>query len=110
MKPKSLEKVWYLQFMLICKFLWPLLVYEISTSIVECIERKISKYTRKLLGLTPRLTDVALYCKMSNLCLPPRSVVKEFKAGKARLAKMLLESADMVVSEVQPTLKTARKW
>ena len=43
-------KVWYLQFMLIPKLLWPLLIYDISTSTVEAMEAKINKYTRKWLG------------------------------------------------------------
>lgn len=64
-------------------------MYEISTSTVESAERKIKKYTRKWLGLPAELMDVALYYKKSKLCLPLKSVVEEFKAGKARLAMML---------------------
>ncbi|GFO14725.1 reverse transcriptase [Plakobranchus ocellatus] len=38
-------KIWCLQFMLIPKLLWPLLVYDICSSTVEAIEAKINKYT-----------------------------------------------------------------
>ncbi|GFO02696.1 reverse transcriptase [Plakobranchus ocellatus] len=46
-------KIWCLQFMLIPKLLWPLLVYDICSSTVEAIEAKINKYTRKWLGVPP---------------------------------------------------------
>ncbi|GFN98813.1 reverse transcriptase [Plakobranchus ocellatus] len=39
-------KIWCLQFMLIPKLLWPLLVYDICSSTVEAIEAKINKYTK----------------------------------------------------------------
>ena len=103
-------KIWCLQFMLIPKLMWPLLIYEVSTSTVEAVERKINKSIRKWLGVPPGLTDVALYCKKSKLQLPFKSVVEEYKVGKTRLAMMLQESTDPVVREVQPTLKTGRKW
>ena len=44
-------KVWCLQFMLIPKLLWPLLVYEIWLTTVEAIEAKINKFTRRWLGV-----------------------------------------------------------
>ncbi|MCG8432275.1 MAG: hypothetical protein MJA29_14040, partial [Candidatus Omnitrophica bacterium] len=103
-------KIWCLQFMLIPKLLWPLLIYEISTSTVESIEAKINRYTRKWLGVPPGLTDVALYCRSAKLKLPFKSLVEEYKAGKARLEMMLRESSDEAVRTVQPTLKTGRKW
>ncbi|GFN78420.1 reverse transcriptase [Plakobranchus ocellatus] len=53
-------KIWCLQFMLIPKLLWPLLVYDICSSTVEAIEAKINKYTRKWLGVPPGLSDVAI--------------------------------------------------
>ena len=103
-------KVWCLQFMLIPKLLWPLLVYEISTTTVEAIEAKINRFTRKWLGVPPGLTDVALYCRKAKLRLPLKSVVVEYKCGKARLMSMLEDSEDPVVRAVQPTVKTGRKW
>ncbi|GFO03425.1 reverse transcriptase [Plakobranchus ocellatus] len=51
------NKVWCLQFMLIPKLLWPLLLYEISTSTVESTEAKINRFTRKWQGFSPELTD-----------------------------------------------------
>ena len=56
-------KVWCLQFMLIPKLLWPLLVYEICSTTVEASEAKINKFTRGWLRVPPGLTDVAMHCK-----------------------------------------------
>ena len=53
-------KVWCLKFMLIPKLLWPLLFYETCSSIIEAIEAKINKFTRRWLGVSPGLTDVAM--------------------------------------------------
>ena len=56
------------------------------------------------------MSDVALYCRQAKLKLPFKSIVEEYKAGKVRLQVMLETSKDEVVREVQPTLKTGRKW
>ncbi|GFN94967.1 reverse transcriptase [Plakobranchus ocellatus] len=96
-------KIWCLQFMLIPKLLWPLLVYDICSSTVEAIEVKINKYIRKWLG-------VAMYCREAKLKRPMKSILEEYKCGKARLLTMLEGSDDPVVKTVQPSLKTGRKW
>ncbi|KAK3797119.1 hypothetical protein RRG08_060463 [Elysia crispata] len=96
--------------MLIPKLLWPLLVYEICSTTVEAIEAKINKFTRRWLGLLPGLTDVATYCRKAKLRLPLKSILEEYKCGKARLLSMLEDSEDPVVKTVQPTIKTGRKW
>ena len=49
---KGIHKVWILQNMLIPRLRWPLLIYEISISVVNCIEHKISSLLRKILQLT----------------------------------------------------------
>ncbi|RUS90920.1 hypothetical protein EGW08_001317 [Elysia chlorotica] len=85
-------KVWCLQFMLIPKLLWPLLVYEICSTTVEAIEAKINKFTRRWLGVPPGLTDVAMYCRTAKLKLPLKSILEEYKCGKARLFSMLEDS------------------
>ena len=45
---KGLHKVWILQNMLIPRFRWPLLIYEISISLVNCIQHKISSCFKKM--------------------------------------------------------------
>ncbi|GFO28737.1 polyprotein [Plakobranchus ocellatus] len=77
--------------------------------ILEAIEAKVNKHTRKWLGVPPGLSDVALYCRKAKLKLPMKSTLEEYKCGKARLLTMLEESDDPVVSTVQPSLKIGRK-
>ncbi|KAK3757387.1 hypothetical protein RRG08_050089 [Elysia crispata] len=103
-------KVWCLQFMLISKLLWPFLVYEICSTTVEAIEAKINKITRRWLVVPPGLTDVAMYCRKAKLRLPLKSILEEYKCGKARLLSMLEDSEDPAAKTVQPTIKTGRKW
>ncbi|GFO33489.1 reverse transcriptase [Plakobranchus ocellatus] len=59
-------KIWCLQFMLIPKLLWPLLVDDICSTTVEAIEAKINKYKRKWLAVPPGLSDVAMHCAKSG--------------------------------------------
>ncbi|GFO47393.1 reverse transcriptase [Plakobranchus ocellatus] len=54
--------------------------------------------------------NVAMYCRKPKLKLPMKSILEEYKCGKARLLTMLEESDDPVVKTVQPCLKTGRKW
>ena len=93
--------------MLIPKLLWPLLVYETCSNRVEAID---DKFTRRWLGVLPGLTDMAMYCRKAKLRLPLKSILEEYKCGKARLLSMLEDSEDPVVKTVQPTIKTGRKW
>ena len=102
-------KVWCLQFILIPKLLWPLLVYEICSTTVEAIEAKINNFTRRWLGVPPGLTDVAMYCRKVKLRLPLKSILEEYKCGKAWLLSMLEVSEYPFVKTVQPTIKTSRK-
>ena len=80
---QGIFKVWCLQFMLIPKLLWPLLIYEICSTTVEAIEAKIYKFTRRWLGVPPGLTDVAMYCRKAKLKHQLKSIVEEYKCGKA---------------------------
>ncbi|GFN94269.1 reverse transcriptase [Plakobranchus ocellatus] len=88
--------------MLIPKLLLPVLVYEISTSTVESIEGKISRFTRKWLGVPPGLTDVAMICRKAKLRLPLKSIVEDYKYGKATLMTMFEDSEDPAVRSIQP--------
>ena len=46
-------------------------------------------------------------CRKAKLRLPLKSILEEYKCGKARLLSILEHS---VVNTVQPTIKTGRKW
>ncbi|GFN79191.1 reverse transcriptase [Plakobranchus ocellatus] len=51
-----------------------------------------------------------MYCQKAKPKLSVKSIIEEYKCGKARLLTMLEESDDPVVKTVQPFLKTGRKW
>ncbi|GFO26815.1 polyprotein [Plakobranchus ocellatus] len=42
--------------------------------------------------------------------LPLKSIVEEYKCGKARLMLMLEDSEDPAVRSIQPQLRSGRKW
>ncbi|GFO04134.1 reverse transcriptase [Plakobranchus ocellatus] len=96
--------------MLIPKLLWPLLVYEISTSTAESIETKINRFTRKWLEFPRGSMDVAMYCHKAKLRLALKSIVEEYKCGKTRLMTMLEDSEDPAVRSILLQLRTGRKW
>ena len=48
--------------------------------------------------------------RKAKLRLPLKSILEEYKCGKARLLSMLEDSEDPIVKTVQPTIKTGRKW
>jgi hypothetical protein len=103
-------KTWCVQFVLIPKLLWPLLIYEIPSSTVAAMEQTISKYLRKWMGLHPSVTDVAMYSKRAKLALPLKSLVEEYKVGKSRLVLMTEQSSDPFVRAVAPKVNTGPKW
>ena len=51
-----------------------------------------------------------MYCRKAKLKLLLKSIVEEYKCGKARLLSVLENSEDPVVKTAQPTIKTGRKW
>jgi len=90
--------------------LWPLQIYEVTLTRVEAIQRHVNKCLRKWLGVPLSFTTVGLYSRSAKVQLPLSSVVDEFKAGKVRLHMMLRDSPDQVIREVQPVVKSGRKW
>ena len=103
-------KLWCLQFGLLPRLIWPLTIYEVAITHVEAMERKISGMCRKWLGVPLSLTAAALYGHSSKLVLPMTSITEEFKVTKAKLHLTLHYSADPVISNVAPEVKSGRKW
>lgn len=102
-------KAWCLQFGLLPRVLWPLALYEVPISTVEKMERGVTGYLKKWLGVPRCLTTIGLYGD-GVLKLPLTSLTEEFKCAKTRLQMTLNESQDPVVSNNAPTLATGRKW
>jgi len=78
----------------------PLMLYEVTTSAVECLERMISRHLRRWLGVPPSFTSIGLYGRTNQLQLPLSSLVEEFKVAKTRLAMTLKQSQDSSIQSV----------
>ena len=77
-------KAWIYQHGILPRLLWPLLVYDVPMTTVECFERKVSCFLRKWLGLPRSLSSIALYGKNNKLKLPFSSLTEEFMVTRAR--------------------------
>ena len=78
---------------------------------VEKLERTVSSYIKKWLGLPRCLSNIGLYGH-NALELPVSSLTEEFKCTKVRLNMTLTESQDDAIREgvAAPRLVTGRKW
>ncbi len=54
-------KLWCLQFGLLPRVMWPLTIYELPITTVEKIERTMTSYVNKWLGVPRCLTNISLY-------------------------------------------------
>ena len=104
------DKIWCIYFGLIPELAWLIQIYEVSLTKVETMERLISKFIEKWLGVPNSLTNVALYSSSTKLKLPTFSLVEEYELGKAQLFLMLHDSSDPLVKNAQPSVITGRKW
>ena len=103
-------KAWIYQHGLLPRLTWPLMLYEITATAVEKLERIVNKHLRKWLGLPPSFTSIGLYSSSAKLQLPLSSVMEEYKVGKARLIMTLKDSRDEKVRMAGVQVKTGRKW
>ncbi|KAK0152038.1 hypothetical protein N1851_006609 [Merluccius polli] len=98
-------KAWIYQHGVFPRILWPLLVYEVPTSTVEALEKSISQFLRKWLGLPRSLSSIALYGHSTKLHLPLSGLTEEFKRGVESR-----DSRDTKVAAAGILVKTGRKW
>lgn len=75
---------------------------------MEKLERLVSTYGRKLLGLPGCLSSTGLYGK-AVLELPISTLAEESKCAKVRLEMTQLDSTDPFVAQAVPVLATRRK-
>ncbi len=102
-------KLWCLQFGLLPRLMWPLTVYEVPITKVEKLERTVSSYINKWLGLPRCLSNIGLYGH-GALELPVSSLTEEYKGTKVRLEMTLTKSQDTAIQVAAPKLATGRKW
>lgn len=78
-------------------------------STVETLERKISSYLRRWLGLPRSLTSTALYGRSNKLQLPISSLEEEFRVTRTREALVYRDSSDARVT-AGIMVRTGRKF
>ena len=79
---KEIHEVWVLQNMLIARFCWPLLIYQIYISVVHFLEHKISSYLRNCLNIHHSATNICLYSLTYHCPLPLESLTSIIKSTK----------------------------
>ena len=90
--------------------MWFLLIYEIATTTVEVMERKVGGYLRRWLGVPPSFTSIGLDSNSIQQSLPVTSVVEDFKVAKCRLVMTLRNSADNRMAGAGIQTRTGRRW
>ncbi|XP_061896833.1 uncharacterized protein LOC133645919 [Entelurus aequoreus] len=103
-------KAWMYQHGVLPRILWPLLIYEVPMTTVEVLEKTISQFLRRWLGLPRSLSSIALYGHSTKLQLPLRGLLEEFKVTRSREVMMYRDSADVKVASAGIVVKTGRKW
>ena len=102
---KGIHKVWILQNMLIPRLRWPLLIYKISISVVNCIKHEISSFFRKWLNIHHSTTNICLYSSTFPCPLPLKSLTSILKSTKVSGHLLLREFADKQISKSDSQLK-----
>ncbi|XP_069366366.1 uncharacterized protein [Paralichthys olivaceus] len=103
-------KAWIYQHGVLPRILWPLLVYEVPITMVEALEKSISHFLRRWLGLPRSLSSIALYGHSTKLQLPFSGLMEEFKVTRTREVMMYRDSTDVRVATAGILVKTGRKW
>lgn len=101
---------WIYQHSILPRVLWPLLVYTVPLTTVESLERKISGFLRRWLGLPRSLNSAALYGTGNILQLPFSGLMEEFMVARTREALQYRDSRDQKVSSAGIEERTGRKW
>ena len=103
-------RAWSFQFGINPRLQWPFLLYDIAITRVERMERLVSRYLRKWMGLPPSFSSNNLYNRRFILPSPLTSTVEEFKATKARGLLTLQQSKDPMTRNLEPPTSKGRKW
>ena len=103
-------KAWCYQHGVLPRILWPLLMYEVPMTTAEGLERMMSRYLRRWLGVPRSFTNIGLYSTGSKLQLPIRAVTEEYKTTKVRAVMTLRDSRDDKIREAGIEVRTGRKW
>jgi hypothetical protein len=103
-------KAWCYQHGVLPRILWPLLIYEIPLTTVEKLEKKISSYLRRWLGVPRSFSSVGLYSTSSKMQLPIKALTEEYKATKAGAVMTIHNSRDQKIRDAGIEIRTGSKW
>lgn len=101
---------WIYQHRMLPRILWPLPFYEFPITTISDLERRVSRYLRRWLGLPRSLSNIDLYGNTCKLTLPLKSIEEEFKVLRAREVLQFCGSMDPKVSGAGVAVKTGSKW
>ncbi|KAL6470906.1 hypothetical protein MHYP_G00195560 [Metynnis hypsauchen] len=73
-------KLWCYQFGLLPRLMWPITIYEVTSSHISRLERLVNAYVRRWLGLPRCMSSVGLYVD-GPLSLPISSLTEEYKCA-----------------------------
>ena len=76
------QKLWIMQYLLILRIQWPLLIYEIPMPLAARLEQKISTFICKWLYLHHSMSSLCFYSADSPCPLPVKSLTSVLKASK----------------------------
>jgi ubiquitin C-terminal hydrolase len=99
---KSSQKLWICHHLLLQQIRWALLIYEITMAVAAELEKKVSVYIRKWLGIAKCMTSVCLYSDSSPCPLPLQSITSMLKSAKVSGFQQLNYSKDPHVSSRPP--------
>ena len=105
---KGAQKLWILQHLLVPRTQWPLTIYEISIPARSNLEKKISSYIRKWLGLHSSTTSISLYSSCSPCPLPVKKLTAVLKSSKLSGHLLLRDSQDPLIVSSCPRLKSGQ--
>ena len=94
---KGAQKLWILQHLLVSRIQWPLMFYKISISAASNLEKKISTYSCKWLGLHSSPTNISPYSSCSPCSLPVKKLTAVLKWSKLSGHFFLRDSQDPLI-------------
>lgn len=103
-------KAWIYHYAILPRVLWPLLLYDVPMSTVDALEKMISSYLRRWLGLPRSLSSAALYGSTNTLQLPFIGLSIECVVTQTREAMQYRDSRDPKVAAAGIKVCTGRKW
>ena len=103
-------KVWILQYLILPKIQWQLMMYDIPITWINKVEKTMSRYMRKWLGVLRSLSSVALYSRDVPCPFKIRSLSSIYKCTKTNAHLQLKLSSDPQIQHVARDTNTGTKW